>query len=101
MWLLLASGTWSSGRLTCVQDFDIAGEYDLMIPDAECVRVISEILTDLQLGTFVIKVSVTPGCHIQGSMRLCLIQKFVILCSNSCLKNSLGVKLNVLTCMFV
>jgi len=42
-----------------VQDFDIAGEYDLMIPDAECVRVISEVLADLQLRNFVIKVSAT------------------------------------------
>ena len=45
------------------QDFDIAGEYDLMIPDAECVRVISEILTDLKLGRFVIKVRhSSQGC---------------------------------------
>ena len=28
-----------------------------MIPDAECLRVISEVLTDLKLGNFVIKVS--------------------------------------------
>ena len=41
----------------CTQDFDIAGDYDLMIPDAECLRVISEILTDLDMKKFVIKVS--------------------------------------------
>ena len=29
-----------------------------MIPDAECLRVISEILTDLKLGKFVVKVSI-------------------------------------------
>lgn len=29
-----------------------------MIPDAECVRVISEVLSDLKLGKFVVKVSV-------------------------------------------
>lgn len=28
-----------------------------MIPDAECIRVISEVLTDLKLGKFVVKVS--------------------------------------------
>ena len=39
-----------------MQDFDIAGEYDLMIPDAECVRVMVEILSELKLGNFVIKV---------------------------------------------
>lgn len=27
-----------------------------MIPDAECIRVISEVLTDLKLGKFVVKV---------------------------------------------
>ena len=28
-----------------------------MIPDAECVRIVSEILSQLELGSFVIKVS--------------------------------------------
>ena len=40
-----------------LQDFDIAGEYDPMLPDAECVRIMSEILSGLELGTFVIKVN--------------------------------------------
>ena len=39
-----------------MQDFDIAGEYDPMIPDAECVRIVVEILSQLKLGSFVIKV---------------------------------------------
>ena len=39
-----------------VQDFDIAGEYDPMIPDAECVKIMSEILSELKLGNFEIKV---------------------------------------------
>ena len=38
-------------------DFDIAGEYDPMIPDAECVRIVAEILQDLKLHSFVIKVN--------------------------------------------
>ncbi|GFG31095.1 hypothetical protein Cfor_04594 [Coptotermes formosanus] len=38
-------------------DFDIAGQYDPMIPDVECVRVVSEILTSLNIGDFVIKVN--------------------------------------------
>ncbi|GLH03358.1 Elongation factor 1-beta' [Gryllus bimaculatus] len=38
-------------------DFDIAGQYDPMIPDVECVRVVSEILRSLQLGEFVVKVN--------------------------------------------
>lgn len=39
-----------------VQDFDIAGDYDLMIPDSECLKLLHEILSDLKLGNFVIKV---------------------------------------------
>ena len=38
------------------QDIDIAGQYDTMIPDAECVKIVSEILTELKLGEFTIKV---------------------------------------------
>ncbi|XP_012263177.2 histidine--tRNA ligase isoform X1 [Athalia rosae] len=38
-------------------DFDIAGQYDPMIPDAECVRVVSEALTSLDLGPYVIKLN--------------------------------------------
>uniref|UniRef100_A0A8C3XCH3 histidine--tRNA ligase n=1 Tax=Cyanoderma ruficeps TaxID=181631 RepID=A0A8C3XCH3_9PASS len=37
-------------------DFDIAGQFDPMIPDAECLKIVHEILSDLQLGDFVIKV---------------------------------------------
>ena len=44
--------------LRCVmQDFDIAGQYDLMIPDAECIKIVAEILDSLELGEFVMKVS--------------------------------------------
>ncbi|KAK2563227.1 Histidine--tRNA ligase [Acropora cervicornis] len=38
-------------------DVDIAGQYDAMIPDAECVKIVSEILTELKLGEFTIKVN--------------------------------------------
>uniref|UniRef100_A0A6M2DST5 histidine--tRNA ligase n=1 Tax=Xenopsylla cheopis TaxID=163159 RepID=A0A6M2DST5_XENCH len=38
-------------------DFDIAGTYDHMLPDAECVRVVYEILTALDLGNFVVKLN--------------------------------------------
>lgn len=46
----------------CVfQDFDIAGQYDGMIPDAECLKIVHEILSELDLGDFRIKV-----CHIRS-----------------------------------
>ncbi|XP_062502197.1 histidine--tRNA ligase, cytoplasmic-like isoform X2 [Corticium candelabrum] len=38
-------------------DFDIAGEYDPLLPDAECVKIMTEILTDLPLGNFVVKIN--------------------------------------------
>ncbi|XP_031839853.1 histidine--tRNA ligase isoform X3 [Nomia melanderi] len=38
-------------------DFDIAGQYDPMIPDAECIRIIYEALRSLELGPCVIKVN--------------------------------------------
>lgn len=38
------------------QDFDIAGQYDAMIPDAECVKLVSEILNQLDLGEYIVKV---------------------------------------------
>ncbi|XP_062538711.1 histidine--tRNA ligase, cytoplasmic isoform X1 [Armigeres subalbatus] len=38
-------------------DFDIAGTYDPMLPDAECVKVVTEILTELDIGEFVVKLN--------------------------------------------
>uniref|UniRef100_A0AAG5DH22 histidine--tRNA ligase n=1 Tax=Anopheles atroparvus TaxID=41427 RepID=A0AAG5DH22_ANOAO len=38
-------------------DFDIAGTYDPMLPDAECVKVVAEILTELGVGEFVVKLN--------------------------------------------
>ncbi|KAI7832901.1 histidyl-tRNA synthetase [Kickxella alabastrina] len=38
-------------------DYDIAGAYDAMIPDAECVRVTVEVLTRVDVGPFVVKIN--------------------------------------------
>merc|ERR1719187_1743437 len=38
-------------------DFDIAGAYDVMIPDAECVKIVQEILSGVNVGKFVVKVN--------------------------------------------
>merc|ERR1719273_3053309 len=38
-------------------DFDIAGQYDEMLPDAECIKIVKEILSSLNLGQFVIKIN--------------------------------------------
>uniref|UniRef100_A0A2K6G1R2 histidine--tRNA ligase n=1 Tax=Propithecus coquereli TaxID=379532 RepID=A0A2K6G1R2_PROCO len=48
----------SPGAVHChSQDFDIAGQFDPMIPDAECLKIMCEILSGLQLGDFLIKMS--------------------------------------------
>lgn len=38
-------------------DFDIAGAYDPMLPDAECVKVVTEILSSLDIGDFDVKLN--------------------------------------------
>ncbi|KAF7273633.1 hypothetical protein GWI33_013675 [Rhynchophorus ferrugineus] len=38
-------------------DFDIAGSYDPMLPDAECIKIVCEILEALEIGPFVVKVN--------------------------------------------
>jgi histidyl-tRNA synthetase len=38
-------------------DFDIAGEYDPMISDAEIIRTIDEIFGELEIGEFTIKIN--------------------------------------------
>ncbi|XP_065366360.1 histidine--tRNA ligase, cytoplasmic isoform X1 [Calliphora vicina] len=38
-------------------DFDIAGSFDPMLPDAECVKIVAEILDTLDIGDYVIKLN--------------------------------------------
>ncbi|XP_072941966.1 histidine--tRNA ligase, cytoplasmic isoform X2 [Epargyreus clarus] len=38
-------------------DFDIAGQYDPMVPDSECLKVVTEILDTLNIGKYVLKVN--------------------------------------------
>lgn len=38
-------------------DFDIAGQFDAMIPDAECLSIVVEVLTRLQIPGFTIKLN--------------------------------------------
>ncbi|XP_070552214.1 histidine--tRNA ligase, cytoplasmic-like isoform X1 [Ptychodera flava] len=63
-------------------DFDIAGAYDLMIPDAEVVKIVAEILTELKLGDFVIKVNHRK--FLDGMMLCCGVpeDKFRTICSS-------------------
>jgi hypothetical protein len=38
------------------QDFDIAGIYDAMLPDAEILSIVCEVLESLEIGEFSVKV---------------------------------------------
>ncbi|XP_033830020.1 histidine--tRNA ligase isoform X1 [Periophthalmus magnuspinnatus] len=62
-------------------DFDIAGQYDAMIPDAECLKIVYEILRELDLGDFRIKVN--DRRILDGMFAVCGVpdDKFRTICS--------------------
>nr|XP_025961272.1 histidine--tRNA ligase, cytoplasmic-like isoform X2 [Dromaius novaehollandiae] len=63
------------------RDFDIAGQFDPMIPDAECLKIVHEILSELQLGDFLIKVN--DRRILNGVFAICGVpdSKFITTCS--------------------
>uniref|UniRef100_A0A5F8GWX1 Histidine--tRNA ligase, cytoplasmic n=1 Tax=Monodelphis domestica TaxID=13616 RepID=A0A5F8GWX1_MONDO len=65
-----------------LKDFDIAGQFDPMIPDAECLKIICEILSALQLGDFLIKVN--DRRILDGMFNVCGVpdSKFRTICSS-------------------
>ncbi|KAK1904334.1 Histidine--tRNA ligase cytoplasmic [Dissostichus eleginoides] len=62
-------------------DFDIAGQYDAMIPDAECLKIVYEILSELDIGDFRIKVN--DRRILDGMFAVCGVpdDKFRTICS--------------------
>lgn len=42
---------------TISQDFDIVGAHDAMLPEIECVKVVSEVLKSLDIGEFIIRLN--------------------------------------------
>ncbi|XP_036380222.1 histidine--tRNA ligase-like [Megalops cyprinoides] len=63
-------------------DFDVAGHYDPMIPDAECVRIVYEILSKVDVGDFRIKVN--DRRLLDGMFAVCGVpdDKFRTICSS-------------------
>ncbi|KAG7484913.1 hypothetical protein MATL_G00055080 [Megalops atlanticus] len=63
-------------------DFDVAGHYDPMIPDAECVRIVHEILSKVGVGDFRIKVN--DRRLLDGMFAVCGVpeEKFRTVCSS-------------------
>lgn len=45
-----------------LKDFDIAGQYDLMVPEAECLKIADEVLSALDVGEYEIKVYIFILC---------------------------------------
>jgi len=50
-------------------DFDIAGTYDPMIADSECVKIICEVLQELNFGAFEVKIN--HRCLLDGMFEVC------------------------------
>ncbi|XP_059999760.1 histidine--tRNA ligase, cytoplasmic [Lagenorhynchus albirostris] len=63
-------------------DFDIAGQFDPMIPDAECLKIMCEILSSLQIGDFLVKVN--DRRILDGTFAVCGVpdNKFRTICSS-------------------
>ena len=63
-------------------DFDIAGQYGLMIPDAEVVKVLVEILSQLNIGGFLIKINHRKFLDAMIELSGCEKRKFKAICSS-------------------
>nr|KAF6446962.1 hypothetical protein HJG63_006120 [Rousettus aegyptiacus] len=69
-------------RYHIAKDFDIAGQFDPMIPDAECLKIICELLSSLQIGDFLVKVN--DRRILDGMFAVCGVpdSKFRTICSS-------------------
>jgi histidyl-tRNA synthetase len=63
-------------------DFDIAGTYSPMLPDAEVLSVVHEILTSLEVGGFVLKVNHRKLLDAIIELSGCEKRKFKPICSS-------------------
>lgn len=63
-------------------DFDIAGEYSPMISDAEVLSVVTEILRNLKLGEFTVKVNHRKFLDAMVELAGCEKRKFKTICSS-------------------
>eukprot|EP01115_Flamella_aegyptia_P002984 TRINITY_DN1462_c0_g1_i1.p1 TRINITY_DN1462_c0_g1~~TRINITY_DN1462_c0_g1_i1.p1 ORF type:complete len:558 (+),score=137.70 TRINITY_DN1462_c0_g1_i1:2-1675(+) len=63
-------------------DFDIAGEYDTMIPDSEALKLLTEILDELNVGNY--KIKINHRKLLDGMFAFCGVpeEKFRTICSS-------------------
>ena len=63
-------------------DFDIAGAYGPMIPDADLLSVIIDILTSLDIGNFIVKLNNRKFLDAMIQLSGCESRKFKAICSS-------------------
>ena len=63
-------------------DFDIAGTYSPMLPDAEVLSVVCEILTKLDIGSFILKLNHRKFLDAMIELAGCEKRKFKSICSS-------------------
>lgn len=63
-------------------DFDIAGAYGLMLPDAEVMKVLIEILNNLNIGNYVVKLNHRKFLDAMVELAGCEKRKFKAICSS-------------------
>jgi histidyl-tRNA synthetase len=64
-----------------IKDLDIAGVYDKMLPDSECVKIIAEILQRVDVGDFQIKLN--HRRLLDGMFEVCGVPQDKIRCVSS------------------
>lgn len=63
-------------------DFDIAGQFSPMLPDAEVLSVVADILTGLDIGDFIVKVNHRKFLDAMVQLAGCEARKFKTICSS-------------------
>lgn len=63
-------------------DFDICGQYGMMIPDADLMAVIIDIISSLEIGNFVVKVNHRKFLDCMIKLSGCEARKFKAICSS-------------------
>jgi len=63
-------------------DFDIAGQYSPMIPDAEVLSVVAQILSGLNIGNFIVKLNHRKFLDAMVELAGCEKRKFKTICSS-------------------
>lgn len=63
-------------------DFDIAGSYGVMIPDADLLSVIIDILQSLEIGNFIVKLNHRKFLDAMVQLAGCEKRKFKAICSS-------------------